>query len=308
VAKSALIKCFAKINLHLDVICKRPDGYHNIETIFQTISLCDVIGLELIPSGIELTCTNPGVPLDESNLVSRAFMAMKDASGYEGGVRIDIEKHIPPGSGLGGGSSNAAATLAAMNRMPDFGLPQDILTEIAGGLGADVPFFLTGGLAAAWGIGDKMISLPPPAESFLLVAIPRGISVSTPTAYSMIEAGACGDYNPNNFDDCTENLKSRAHTLGTGRPLHTTVEDEPPLHNSLERPVFARHPEIARLKEAMIEAGAVEAMMSGSGSSVFGLAASESDALDIRKKLQENADCDCFVVSTTELGHQDIKQ
>ncbi len=106
VAKTVVtIKSLTKINLYLDVICRRPDGYHNIETIFQTISLCDVLRIELIPAGIEVICDNPAVPTDESNLACRAFLAISKATGYDGGIRLDMGKNIPPGSGLGGGSS-----------------------------------------------------------------------------------------------------------------------------------------------------------------------------------------------------------
>ena len=113
-SRTAIIKCFAKINLFLDVVCKRADGYHNIETIFQTISLHDVMELELTPSETEVICDDPTVPTDESNLALKAFLRLKKATGRENGIRIKIKKNIPPGSGLGGGSSNAAAALVAL--------------------------------------------------------------------------------------------------------------------------------------------------------------------------------------------------
>ena len=298
----AIIKCFAKINLYLDVICRRPDGYHNIETVFQTLSLHDVLHLELLPSGIEVICDDPAVPTDESNLACKAFLEMKETIGYNGGVRIGIEKNIPPGSGLGGGSSNAAAMLAAMNKMLRAGLSERQLHEIARDLGADVPFFLTGGLAAAWGIGDRTVSLPPLQESFVVVAVPRDLAVSTAVAYGMLQAPACDDYNPEEFSGCTDNLKSCADALRAGRPLSEIEASSQVLHNSLEVPIFSRHPEIARLKELMIEAGAKGALMTGSGSAVYGLAASKVDANGIKSGLENISSCDCLTAKTLDRG------
>ena len=305
-AERALIKTFAKINLYLDVICRRPDDYHNIETIFQTIDLCDTLDIELAPFGIDVTCNHPAVPPDETNLVARAFIALKEATDYTGGIRIAIEKNIPPGSGLGGGSSNAAATLAALNQMLGCGLPDRRLREMASRLGADVPFFLSGGRAAAWGIGDKIMPMPASQESWLVTAVPRDLTVSTPEAYARLHAPACNEYNPESFTECTKGLMSRAKTLGKRRPMHEIRGIESMLHNSLEDSVFSRHPEILRLKEAAIEAGARCALMTGSGSAVYGLAISEKDARSIASKLGDLADCDCFAVKTTSHGMQDL--
>jgi 4-diphosphocytidyl-2-C-methyl-D-erythritol kinase len=297
-----VIKCFAKINLYLDVICKRPDGYHNIETVFQTISLCDILRLKLLPSGIEVVCDDPAVPDDESNLACRAFLEMKKATGFDGGVRIEIEKSIPPGSGLGGGSSNAAAVLAAMNKMLRAGLSEKQLHEIAHDLGADVPFFLTGGLAAAWGIGDRTVSLSPLQESFVVVAIPHNLSVSTADAYSMLQAPACADYRPEGISGCTDGLKSCVDALRTGKPLSEIATSEKILYNSLEGPIFSRHAEIARLKNLMLEAGAKGALMTGSGSAVYGLADSEADAGRIKTAVERMSSCVCLTAGTLDQG------
>lgn len=297
-AKTAVIKCFAKINLYLDVICRRPDGYHNIETIFQTISLHDVLRIELTPSGIEVICDHPAVPKDESNLACRAFLEMSKAVGYDGGIRLHIEKNIPPGSGLGGGSSNAAATLAALDEMLDAGLPQEQLQNIARGLGADVPFFLTGGTAAAWGIGDGLEPLPPVPESFVVVAIPRNLAVSTADAYGMLQAPECGEYDPGNISECADGLKSRADALRSGKSLFEICAAGTLLHNSLEGPVFSRHPEIQKLKDTILGAGAGAALMTGSGSAVYGLAESERHADALKEESEKRIDCDCFVAKT----------
>jgi 4-diphosphocytidyl-2-C-methyl-D-erythritol kinase len=302
VSTKAAIKSFAKINLYLDVICRRPDGYHNIETIFQTISLYDVLTLELLPSGFEITCTEPSVPADESNLACRAYLEMRRVLGYDGGIKIGLEKNIPPGSGLGGGSSNAAAMLAALNKLLRAGLTHNQLHEIACGLGADVPFFLTGGLAAAWGIGDQMVSLPPLQESFIVIAVPRDISVSTAEAYGMLRAPACNDYDPEDVSGCTDNVKTCVNALRTGASLSEIEASHQILHNSLEAPVFSRHPEIARLKTSMIEAGASGALMTGSGSAVYGLTDSEEHAINVKSNLEVKTHCDCSIAVTRDRG------
>jgi len=304
VSTAAVIKCFAKINLYLDVICRRPDGYHNIETVFQTIDLCDILQVELTPSGIEVACDDPAVPADESNLACRAFLGIKGATDYDGGVRISIEKNIPPGSGFGGGSSNAAATLVALNRMLEAGITIERLQGIAHGLGADVPFFLTGGLAAAWGIGDRIEPLPPLPKAAIVVAIPRDLAVSTAEAYGMLGAPARGEYDPDTLSGCTDGLKSRANALRAGGAMSEICARGSILRNSLEGPVFSRHPEIERLKQAMIEAGAKGALMSGSGSAVFGLAESEENADMIVKELDALSICDCHTANTTDQGWQ----
>ena len=186
--RTAAIKCFAKLNLFLDVICKRPDGYHDVETILQTISLSDKMEIEITDGPVEIACDNPSVPTDERNLACQAFLAIRKEAGYVGGVRIRITKSIPPGSGLGGGSSNAAAALLALNRLLGAELDDDRLRKIAGQIGADVPFFISGGLAAAWGRGDSLQTLPPLPESFIALAIPLNVAVSTATAYGMLAA------------------------------------------------------------------------------------------------------------------------
>lgn len=300
----AVIKCFAKINLFLDVLCKRDDGYHNIETIFQSISLNDVMEIALASAGMKVDCDHPSVPADKTNLACKAFLAFAEAVGYDGGVDIKIRKNIPPGSGLGGGSSNAAATLVALNHMLQVDLSDDRLREIGRGIGADVPFFISGGLAAAWGIGDKMTRLPPLPEGFIVVAVPSDISVSTARAYDLVLAPDCEGPAPGTFLECGDGLRESVEALdsrgrsGDGSGLASI------LYNAFEKPIFRQYPKILDLKELLLIAGADATLMSGSGSAVFGLSASLEQANEIKDIVEQSFDCDCFSGMMIPFGWQ----
>ena len=299
---STIIRSFAKINLFLDIIGKRPDGYHNIETIFQAISLSDVIEIALSPADIEISCDHPAVPSDESNLACKAFAGLTGLVGYKGGVRIKIRKTVPPGSGLGGGSSNAAATLVSLNRLLDAKLSDEQLRGLAGGIGADVPFFISGGLAAGWGIGDRVQPLAPVAESSIVVVVPDNIAVSTAAAYSMLAAPDCGQPEPTAFSGCSERLRDRVKALAPGKSLWENNAASPFLHNGLERPVFSRYPELSALKSLLLNAGANGVLMSGSGSAVFGLAQSPEHAQSIGSAVEKAFHCSCFLTQTVGSG------
>jgi 4-diphosphocytidyl-2-C-methyl-D-erythritol kinase len=303
-SRKALINSFAKINLFLDVVCKRDDEYHNIETILQTISLSDMIEIELTSGGVEISCDNPAIPTDENNLAYRAFLSLKDALNYEGGVKIGLKKNIPIGSGLGGGSSNAAATLAALNYLLHGGLSELQLHDIARDIGADVPFFISGGLAAAWQIGDRMKLLPPLPQSFLVLAIPGNVSVSTSAAYAMLSMPPCKGYMPEKFSDCSDRLRHCVKALDSSRPLSLNHALNAILYNSFEKPVFAHHLEMAELKALLMKAGAKGALMSGSGSAVFGIADSFEDANRIQEKVAKSGVYPCFVVHTIDCGSE----
>jgi 4-diphosphocytidyl-2-C-methyl-D-erythritol kinase len=302
VAKPTLIKSFAKLNLFLDVLCKRKDGYHNIETIFQTVSLHDEISLELISSGLEIHCDDPSVPSDPQNLAARAFLAIQRVLTYKGGIRILIRKKIPPGSGLGGGSSNAAAVLRGVNRLLNGGISGREMHEIACQLGADIPFFLSGGLAAGWGIGEKLMPLASLPESIFLIAVPAGVSVSTPVAYRKIAAPECGKLAPEDFSGCGERLKGFVDALYPSIPISSNVSVFRFFYNELEVPVFALFPEIAQLKKNMLKAGAAAALMSGSGSGVFGVAETLEEAASIQRRLEASCPCRCYIATTVNSG------
>ena len=300
--KKTVIHCPAKINLFLDVICKRPDGYHNIETIFQTISLSDSLEIELAASGTTITSNNSSIPLDETNLAVKAFRKLAGIVTYNGGIRIHIEKNIPPEAGLGGGSSNAAATLLAMNHLLQAGMSEAQLCALGGELGADVPFFIFGGLAAAWQIGDKMLQLPPLPGSHLVVAIPHNVAVSTKEAYGTLGAAECKNALPESLSDCSERLRANVGALRSSTPLPDIEKITSILYNAFEQPVFTQYPAIARMKDALLAAGARGALMSGSGSAVFALADSSEHAREIKDTVESASNCKCLVAQTIDGG------
>jgi 4-diphosphocytidyl-2-C-methyl-D-erythritol kinase len=296
------IRSFAKINLFLDIICRRKDGYHNIETVFQSVDLHDELDLQLLSAGLEISCSDPLAPSDSRNLAAQAFLSLREALGYKQGLRIRIAKKIPIGSGLGGGSSNAAAVLIGVSRLLEVEVPAEKMLHVARKIGADVPFFLSGGLAAGWGIGDRLMPLPKLPESFLVIAVPIGVSVSTPLAYRKLRASQCDTPVPEHFAGCGERLKGFVDAIYPSVALSSNASVLRFLYNELEEPVFRFFPEVADLKKAMLASGADAALMSGSGSAVFGFAQSKGKAEEIYWKLKQAVSCRCFVVSTIDSG------
>lgn len=235
---------YAKINWSLRVTRKRDDGYHDLETLFQAISLHDVLTFEKADR-LSLTCSDPSIPTDESNLVLRAARALGAPP-----VAIHLEKHIPAGGGLGGGSSNAAAALLALSTM--FGIDAP-LHDIALALGSDVPFFLTGGTAYATGRGEVLTPMPRVAGVPLLLVFPEE-RVATPRAFGLLRR-----YSPPLGVD-----RYRA-MIADGLLAHA-----PELTNDFEEPIFAELPHLGAIKARLYELGAAWAAMSGSGSTMVG--------------------------------------
>jgi 4-diphosphocytidyl-2-C-methyl-D-erythritol kinase len=248
----------AKINLDLRVLQRRPDGFHELRTLFQEIALHDTVTAEASRGRFAIRGDAAAMPLDRSNLAWRAAEALWRASGRTGpmpGARLTIEKRIPPRAGLGGGSSDAAATLVALDRLWRLRLGSLALLRIARVLGADVPFFLVGGTVLGLGRGDDLHPLVDlPAWPVVLVLPPVG--VDTASAYRWLAA-----------------RRSRAGSSGGPMPLasQAAVGPGPGWVNDLEEDVVERHPEIGAARQALLEAGAWHARMSGSGSAVFGL-------------------------------------
>jgi 4-diphosphocytidyl-2-C-methyl-D-erythritol kinase len=255
------IPAFAKVNLRLDILGKRPDNYHELRTIFQTISLHDE--LKLRPSqasGICLTIQgNEALSLEpvRKNLVYAAVDALRRELGVRSGVEIDLRKKIPAGRGLGGGSSDAAAALLGYLRLTRRTVPASRLTEIAASLGADVPFFLFGGRALGIGRGDEIYPLPDVPKLTVLVVSPHDIHVPTPDAYRWLKVPALtkNRATPKLWEFCALCWSAQ----GSG------------LSNDFEGPVFRRHPRLAQIKRALLQRGAAEASLAGSGSAVFGV-------------------------------------
>jgi 4-diphosphocytidyl-2-C-methyl-D-erythritol kinase len=257
-ARRYTARAHAKVNLDLRVLGARPDGYHELRTVFQTIELHDSLTAVEKPGGFVLQCRTPGVPLDSSNLIWGAAAALWRALGRPGDPRdtlVHLEKNIPVASGLGGGSADAAAALQVLARVWG-GAPLSLLREVAAGLGSDVPFFLSGGTALGLGRGEEIYPLVDlPLHWVVIVRPPFG--VSTVEAYSWYdEDRAAGVREP----------RGELQILPVPWPTRAAQ-----MINDLEPPVMRRHPEIGSIKAALKEAGAVAAAMSGSGSAVFGL-------------------------------------
>jgi 4-diphosphocytidyl-2-C-methyl-D-erythritol kinase len=265
--ESFTLPSFAKINLSLRVLGRRSDGYHELRTIFQTITLCDRLTFNALDSNqleLELECDAADVPADDSNLVLRAANLLRARFRVERGVRINLEKSIPAGGGLGGGSSNAAVALIGLVRLWKIETTRDELAELGARLGADVPFFFTGGTALGTGRGTEIAPLPDATRESLLVVTPR-VKISTVDAYKALNASALTkEFAPVNL------LISRTEADFAGAPPTAHVNDFEPV-------IFQQHPEIERARDALLRAGARDASLSGSGSSVFGIFESETE-------------------------------
>jgi 4-diphosphocytidyl-2-C-methyl-D-erythritol kinase len=265
------IPSFAKINLRLDIVGKRPDNYHELRTIFQTISLHD--DLRLRPSrkpNISLTIHgNPRLAQEppEKNLVFRAIDALRRELKIHSGVEINLHKKIPAGGGLGGGSSNAAAALLGYLQLTRKRLPLERLIEIATPLGADVPFFLFGGRALGVNKGDEIYPLADVKKHAILVVAPQGIHVPTPEAFRWVNAPPLPSSQKPASSPQLTNSRSNSK-LSTFCALCWSAQLAG-LSNDFEAAVFRRHPRLATIKRDLLQAGAAEAMLAGSGSAVF---------------------------------------
>lgn len=264
------LSAYAKINLILRVLGKRRDGYHTLQTVLQTIDLQDQFTFDFKPAttfDINLQLSDPKIPADETNLIYRACMALNKVHPIKHRVSIKVEKRIPIQSGLGGGSSNAAATLIALSRFFDWPIPIKDLHQIAGTLGADVPFFLEGGTALGTVRGDKIRKLDDWPSMNVLLVIPD-VTCSTSAIYE--------EYDRRNL--LTPESKS-IKIRGVQRP-ESQRDYVSLVENDLERVVFALYPELDSIKKRLLKLGAIAAALTGSGSAIFGLF---SDAAEFDK-------------------------
>jgi 4-diphosphocytidyl-2-C-methyl-D-erythritol kinase len=255
--RSVRLPAFAKINLCLHVMGKRPDGSHELRTIFQAISLHDTLELTLTREpGISLEIANSDLPTGPENLVYRAIEAIGGEIGWKGGVHAQLEKNIPVARGLGGGSSDAAAAMIGMLRLTKKHVPLSRLLEIAATLGADVPFFLFGGRAVAVNRGDEIYPLPNGPSQTVVVVSPGNIGVSTRDAYQWV----------------SEELTKRLETPSIWRFCALCWSRQGAgVSNDFEAPVFGRHPRLGEIRADLLKRGAADAALAGSGSAVFGL-------------------------------------
>ena len=267
-----LVRCSAKINLYLNVIRRREDGYHEIETVFQPVSLWDEITLTPIPGGIELIGDVPSIAWDASNLCHIAARTIFEKTGCMRGVRIEVKKGIPAGAGLGGGSSDAAGVLLGLNSLMGFKLPEDELRSLALGIGSDVPFFVMGNPAVGSGRGEILERFAGLKRGYILLVKPD-IEVSTAWAYAnlklLLTKNVCGT--------TLESLvRGIAHFPGV--KLNS--------YNSFEEPLVERFPEIGELLEKLECEGAALCMVSGSGSACFALFDKEKSAREAGDRLR----------------------
>jgi len=256
---SLKLPSFAKINRLLKILGKRPDGYHEVFTVLQTVSLCDELSFELREDGkLTLACDDPEIPTDGTNLIIKAAVAFQERLQTPLGADIKLTKRIPAQGGLGGASSNAAITLIALKGLWRAGWRVKFW-DLALELGADVPFFTAGGRCLATGIGANLFALPEGRRQSLIIITPKA-RVSTASAYASIKAGSLTTV------DAMPILSSSFERVFTA-----DSEQWPGPHNDFERVIFEMEPEIERAKNALLEAGARSALLAGSGSSVFGV-------------------------------------
>ncbi|MCC0177897.1 4-(cytidine 5'-diphospho)-2-C-methyl-D-erythritol kinase [Waterburya agarophytonicola K14] len=274
----------AKINLLLEIIGDRPDGFHELVMVLQSVELADRIDIQASDTQeIYLKCDHPEVPEDETNLAYRAAKLMFDTfpevhANY-GGVTIKIKKNIPVAAGLAGGSGNAAAVLVGINLIWKLGLTQPELQDLAAKLGSDIPFCVSGGTAIATGRGEKLASLKNLTDMWVVLAKYDNISVSTPWAYQTYRQ----EYNDSYISDA-EGVKSRTAKVHSSPLLKAiahkdSAEIGKQIYNDLEKVVLPQYPQVAALKAAFAAQDILGTMMSGSGPTVFALCESESKAI-----------------------------
>jgi len=265
-----VLRASAKVNLVLEVLGKRPDGYHELSTVMQAVDLFDRLTVEAAAT-ITLETSEPALPTDDRNLVVRAARLLQEAAGIKAGARIVLDKRIPLAAGLGGGSSDAAATLLGLNKLWGLRWRRERLVELAVKLGMDVPFFLGRGRALGTSRGEVLSALPG-VGGYALVLVNPGMGLSTQEVYGRVPPGW------------------RAESDGTKRMLdalkkRNVVRVAGALTNHLEHWVEPAMPVIGRMKAALFAAGALGAAMSGSGPTVFGLARSLDQARQIQRRV-----------------------
>ncbi|MDJ0738063.1 MAG: 4-(cytidine 5'-diphospho)-2-C-methyl-D-erythritol kinase [Nostocaceae cyanobacterium] len=302
----------AKINLYLEIIGDRPDGYHELAMILQSIDLADQIDIKLSsPGGIRVYCNHPQVPRDKSNIAYLAAELMTTefptAFAKYGGVDITINKQIPVAAGLAGGSTNAAAVLVGIDLLWNLGLTQGELEELGATLGSDVPFCIGGGTAIATGRGEQLSPLPSLDGIYIVLAKYRSLEVSTPWAYKTYREKFSSSYVKDK-----DSLAARAAAVHSGDMVkaisHKDVKEiAQKLHNDLEKVVLPAYPKVLELREIFANAGVLGTMMSGSGPSVFAICDSKVQAEQVQSQVREiiaDEDLELFVTQLTNHGIQ----
>ncbi len=300
----------AKINLYLEIIGDRADGYHELAMILQSIDLADQIDLRASSTDtIRVRCNHPQVPTDQTNLAYRAAELMTkefpQAHSQFGGVDISITKNIPVAAGLAGGSTNAAAVLVGMDLLWNLGLTLTELEELGATLGSDVPFCIAGGTAIATGRGDQLAPLPNLTNLSVVLAKHRSLEVSTPWAYKTYRQ----QYGDSYVTD-KQSLIARAAAVHSSLMVKAILQQSgdvigQQLHNDLEKVVLPAYPQVAELRSGLLAAGGMGAMMSGSGPTVFALCETHTQALQMKfdaKRAVDNSDVDFWVTQFCNTG------
>lgn len=282
--KELHLNAYAKVNLTLNVLGPRGDGYHEVETVMHTIALYDSLTLREAGTNVEVMVTTGEAPNDQRNLVARAAQLLRETFGVERNVQIELIKRIPAAAGLGGGSSDAAVTLLGLAQMWKLRLDARELVALATKLGSDVPFFLQGGAAVARGRGERVTYLPTLPATWMVLARPR-LPVLTEWVYRQFNAGAI-----TTRPDTAAMIDAvrREDVRGVGRLLR----------NVFEEVVVATHPLVGELKNRILKGEAYGAALSGTGPTVFGLMANEAAARKVADELQPLPDVDVYVTRT----------
>ena len=277
----------AKINLFLDIRGKRSDGYHIVSMVMQSISLCDEITVSRTDDGdIKIVCSDENIPLDETNTVYKAVeLFFKETEKENKGIEIKIKKNIPTEAGLGGGSTDAASTLFGMNKIFDLGISQSKLMEMGLKIGADVPYCIMRGTALAEGIGEKLTRLTPMPHCWLIVAKPP-INVSTKLVYESLDMGGISKHP--DIDGIMDAIK-RGDVEGVAQNMGNVLEDV----------TIPLYPVIDSIKKQMLKNGAIGAMMSGSGPTVFGIFPDEQTALRCQAVLKAQGEARQVYITET---------
>lgn len=266
-------KAYAKINLGLDVVRRLENGYHQVKMVMQSLNLWDMLTLERTDAGIAITTNVQGLPTDRRNLIYKAASLMFETYGIHSGIRVHLRKEIPMAAGMAGGSADAAAVMKGINELFRLNLPVSRLMEDGVAIGADVPYCILGGTALAEGIGEQLTPLPPMPDCHILVAKPRA-EVSTKYVYEHLDAR--GITRHPDIDGMV--LAIRQGSLeGIARRME----------NVLETVTVPAHPVIAEIKKRMLESGAANSLMSGSGPTVFGIFSDEGKARAAYARLEE---------------------
>jgi 4-diphosphocytidyl-2-C-methyl-D-erythritol kinase len=302
----------AKINLYLGIVGDRPDGFHELVMVLQSIGLADRVTItEITHSAIHLTCSDSEVPQDNTNLAYKAaaliYQRFPEVAKRQHGVSIAIDKQIPMGAGLAGGSADCAAVLVGMNLLWDLGLTQSELQTLAAEMGSDIPFCVGGGTALATGRGELLDPLPDLDNLHLVLAKYRNLPVSTPWAYQTFRRTFGPEYPTTN-----DAFAAKQQAMRSGQMLRAIANRDPDaiaqhLYNDLERVVLPEYPQVKKLRDRFGELGALGTMMSGSGSTVFALCKTATQAEALKTQMQatfNDPDLELWVTQFRSTGIQ----